>query len=177
MTVKGATDITEQSLEELDNMLMSLDEAMTVDEAHGYICSLIVSNQLSNNNHWHQEIIGEQNFNEREKCLSLLELIKENLSVNLQNEIIFEPLFIEIEEEDYTYHDYTGWCHGFMYGLSLLDIDWDAIPDHIKDLISPISRLALTDEDSENDVSDDEFEEMIEMISGSVSALYDYWNR
>jgi yecA family protein len=133
---------------------------------------------LPSESQWQAEVWGDETLDVHQKEDQLLAKMKADIEHKLQSHQAFEPLYIEVDDEDITYLDYSGWCHGFMYGLSLLELDWQTMNDAIKDLIAPISKLALSDdEDDENDLSDEEFAEMVEMIPGSVAALYQNWHQ
>lgn len=172
-----ATDLSDDDLERLDTSLMALEDAMGIDEAHGYLTALLVLNKMPDETEWLTAVLDEQDINQFGPESELLLRMKANIQHALENHQVFEPLYIEVDDEDITYLDYSGWCHGFMYGLSLQDIDWHDLNDTVKDLIDPISRLSLSeDEDEADDFSDDEYAEMIEMLPGSIAALYQYWH-
>lgn len=170
--------MTEDELESLDTHLMDVDNAMSIDETHGYLTALLASNSLPSDSQWLATVLGNQNLDNYQTECQLLLKMKADIQQTLESSRTFEPLYIEVDDEDITYLDYSGWCHGFMYGLSLHDLDWESVNDSIKDLLAPIGKLALSeDEEDENDLSDEEYTEMIEMIPGSIAALYQYWHQ
>lgn len=168
--------LSEVELEQLDMALLDNEDGMAIDEAHGYLTALAVIGQRLESSTIAKIIYGTEESPDNQGIIMLLMKLHDDIQQTLDSGQHFEPLYIEVDDEDITYLDYEGWCHGFMFGLSETDIDWESVDSNIKDLIAPISQIALADEDGDDELSDEDYAVLIDMIPGSVSGLYQQWH-
>jgi len=174
--------LTEDELAELDNFLLSGSEGgnrMPVDEAHGFIAALIISHLPIEQKAWQSAVWGTPVFadeTEKKHMSDLLQRMQNDIALTLKMGQIFEPLVIEEEDENGEItEDYAGWCIGFMHAITCQQEHWDCLQKNELELLSPIAKLALIDEDEDLEMDDDEYEMCTELIPGTVAGLYSYW--
>ncbi len=173
--------ITEEELGELDTFLLSeaCDEALAVDEAHGYLTALIAGPSRVQEAEWMSAVWGQPKFADdaqREHMTGLLRRMHEDIVTTLEEGLDFEPLAIEIEEEGEILEAYEGWCFGFMLGVGHDEEAWAALPKDEQPLMAPISQLALLHGDEEIEMDDEEYTSWIELLPGAVLGLYSYFH-
>ncbi|MDH5302280.1 MAG: YecA family protein [Gammaproteobacteria bacterium] len=175
--------LTDQELVELDDFLLSTDEqsgALSVDEAHGYISALVVSDAQIEHQEWLSAVLAEADFAndaERDRIEDLLLRMYDEIATGLEAGRRFEPLVIEEEENGEILEIPEGWCYGFMLGVAEEQDRWEDLPREQQELLAPIAKLALTySEDEDTDLDEEDYESLVDLIPGSVNSLYDYWH-
>jgi len=173
--------ITEEELGELDAFLLSeaCDEALAVDEAHGYLTALIAGPSQVPAEEWMATVWGQPKFADtaqRDRMTGLLHRMYDDIVATLETGLDFEPLAIEIEEEGETLEAYEGWCFGFMLGVGHDEEAWAALPKDEQPLMAPISQLALLHGDEEIEMDDEEYTSWVELLPGAVLGLYSYFH-
>jgi len=171
-----ASPLTEQELAELDAFLISDacdEDTLPIDEAHGYLTAMLISGATdAERATWHEAIWGQPGFadeGQKQHVAELLDRLLDDVAASLEKQGSFEPLVVEIEEEGVTIESYEGWCFGFMLGL---DQYWGEWEEEAQDLIIPMARLSLLLEDDAEDMTEEEYEQWVELIPGAVAALY-----
>ena len=175
------TPLTEEELGELDEFLLSdaCDDALSIDEAHGYLTALAVTPNLPAVGEWQAAVWGQPDFadeQQREQMASLLQRLYNEVVSTLVARRDFEPLVIETEEEGELLEAYEGWCFGFMHGVEEQQALWDELPQNEQSLVAPMAQLALLYSDEETDMDDEEYGSWVELIPGAVMGLYAYWH-
>ena len=176
------TPLNETELTELDEFLLSPacdEDALSIDEAHGYLTALAVTPQPPAEEKWVSGVWGQPDFtdeDERERMSSLLLRLYHEIVASLQDRRDFEPLVIETEEEGEVLEAYEGWCFGFMLGVEEQQALWDELPKNEQNLVAPMAQLALLYSDEETDMDDDEYDDWVELLPGAVMGLYAYWH-
>lgn len=175
------TPLNETELGELDEFLLSdaCDDALSIDEAHGYLTALAVTPNLPAEDEWQTAIWGQPDFadeQQRAHMTSLLQRLYSEIVSTLAARRDFEPLVIETEEEGELLEAYEGWCFGFMHGVEEQQALWDELPQNEQSLVAPMAQLALLYSDEETDMDDEEYEGWVELIPGAVMGLYAYWH-
>ncbi len=174
-----STLMSEDELSELDLFLNSSaceEDTLGVDEIHGYLTALLLSaeqGQLPSG--WQEVVWGEPRFsNEAEKVqmTELLQRLPGDIMTTLTRREPFEPLIVENEVDGVTVESYEGWCFGFMLGLEQQWEAWDSQPDEVQDLIIPIAQLALLLDEENEEMSEDEYQQWVELIPGAVAGLF-----
>lgn len=173
--------LTDEDLMELDDLLLSAEEGeedrLSVDEAHGYITALAVSgSERLETGDWLEDILGESQDDARPRMEELLIRLKDELLEMLSSTEIFEPLIAEEEEDGEVFVAYEGWCYGFMLAVSNDEDAWSELPKDEQDLLMPIAKLALLDAEEEDEIDEEEYEMLAELIPGSVKGLAAYWH-
>ena len=173
--------ISEEELGELDSFLLSeaCDEALAVDEAHGYLTALIAGPSQVQPEEWMGSVWGQPKFADaaqRERMTGLLSRMYDDIVATLEEGLDFEPLAIEIEEEGEILEAYEGWCFGFMLGVGHDEEAWTALPKDEQPLMAPISQLALLHGDEEIEMDDEEYTSWVELLPGAVLGLYSYFH-
>lgn len=173
--------ISEEELGELDSFLLSdaCDEALAVDEAHGYLTALIVGPSQIESEEWMTAVWGQPRFADdaqREQMTGLLHRMYDDIAATLQAGLDFEPLAIEVEEEGELLEAYEGWCFGFMLGVGHDEEAWAELPKDEQPLMAPISQLALLHGDDEIEMDDEEYTSWVELLPGAVLGLYSYFH-
>lgn len=176
------TPLNEAELGELDEFLLSDacdEDALSIDEAHGYLTALVVTPDLPADDQWQTAIWGQPTFADEQQRLrmsSLLQRLYKEVVTTLQARLDFEPLVIETEEEGDILEAYEGWCFGFMLGVEQQQALWDELPHNEQSLVAPMAQLALLYSDEETDMDDDEYDDWVELMPGAVMGLYAYWH-
>ncbi len=179
------TGLSEQELVELDDFLLSDacdDDALSVDEAHGFLTALIVGPDAVPQDDWLQAVWGQPRFaDEAEAKLMTDKLLRlyGNIEATLREGHPFEPLVVEEEEEGEVYEAYEGWCFGFMLGVEEQEKLWSPLPKDQQALLAPMGQLALLTSDEEGeepDMDEAEYEAWVELLPGAVTALYAFWH-
>ncbi len=180
MSVHNPLDEAEMSL--LDSFLLSpacADDALAIDEAHGLLTALsLCPGQLGEG--WHTEVWGEAEFEspaQQAHIADLLDRLAADVKAALAKRGPFEPLVVEIEEEDGDLLEaYEGWCYGFMLGVAMYQEAWDGLAKEQEALLLPIASLAmLSDEEEPPEMSDEEYDDWVELLPGAVRGLHDWW--
>lgn len=173
--------ISEEELGELDSFLLSeaCDEALAVDEAHGYLTALIAGPSHVQEEEWMGAVWGQPRFvdaAQRDHMIKLLQRMHDDIVATLEGGLDFEPLAIEIEEEGELLEAYEGWCFGFMLGVGHDEEAWASLPKDEQPLLTPISQLALLHGDDEIEMDDEEYTSWVELLPGAVLGLYSYYH-
>jgi len=183
MNAQANQPLNDQELVELDDFLLSTDEdsgSLAVDEAHGYITALVVSDAQLEHQQWLGAVLGEATFSdaaEQARVEELLLRMYDEIAHSLEKGARFEPLVIEEEEAGEIIDVPEGWCYGFMLGVAEEQERWEDLPREQQELLAPIAKLALTySEDEDTDLDDEDYESLVELIPGSVNSLYDFWH-
>lgn len=174
--------LTDDEILELDEFLLEFEaqnDVLLVDEAHGFITALCVSHVSLDDHSWMRDVIGEASFKsdaQKQRIIDLLSRMREEISQGLSDKKPFEPLVAEVEDEEgYLYEANEGWCYGFMLGVSQEEARWEDLPNNEQALLMPIARLALLQSEEEFELDDEEYEQLVELIPGSVAGLYQFF--
>lgn len=173
--------LSEDEFAELDSFLLSEacdDETLTVDEAHGFLTALIIAPESTPEASWLETIWGEPRFADEAEAGRMTDLMRRlynDIETTLAKRLNFEPLAVELEDEDEVIVAYEGWCYGFMLGVEVHEAVWEELPKDEQALLAPIGKLALlNNEDEEAEMDDDEYESWVELLPGAVMGLYSY---
>lgn len=182
MSTNLDTPLNETELAELDEFLLSdasHEDALSIDEAHGYLTALLVTPNPPADEQWLATIWDRPDFaddSQKEHMTALLQRLYNEVAATLQARRDFEPLVIETEEEGETLEAYEGWCFGFMHGVEEQQALWDELPQNEQNLVAPMAQLALLYSDEESEMDDDEYDDWVELLPGAVMGLYAYWH-
>ncbi|MDH5546450.1 MAG: YecA family protein [Gammaproteobacteria bacterium] len=185
MSSEYVTPLSDDEIVELDNFLLSgdeeEDERLSVDEAHGYITALVVSADATLfDEGWMQGIWGDPAFHdddEKERMVSLLWRMRNDINNELSSGEVFEPLIVEEEEDGELLETHEGWCYGFMLAVSSHQHLWEDLPRNEQELLMPIARLAMLASDEDADIDDEEYSQLVELVPGAVGGLYAFWRK
>jgi len=168
--------LSDDELAELDTFLLEGDasDRLQIDEAHGYLSSLIIGGEDVGTAEWLTDIWGELECSDERKArvTELFLRLYYETELGLREEHPFEPLVIEEEEEGELYEVYDGWCFGFMLGVANHEKKWSRVATESQDLLAPIATLALLHRDEDHELSEDEYTTCVELLPGSVFELY-----
>jgi len=183
MSSKSDVAPSEEALAELDAFLLSNacgDEALSVDQAHGFITALIAGPEPMGDD-WMQQVWGRPDFSDKEQAERMSELLRwmrDDIAATLEEGRPFEPLVVEEEEEGELFEVYEGWCYGFMLALAERPAPWEGLPKDQQALLTPIAQLALLEnEEAETEMDEDEYLSWVELLPGAVAGLYGFWHR
>ncbi len=175
--------LNDEELAELDEFLLSDacdDDVLSVDEVHGFLTALLVGPQAMEEAEWLDVAWGEPRFADaaqQQQLVGLMQRLYRDIEATLKAGRDFEPLAVEVEEEDGTVVvAYEGWCFGFMLGVESAQSEWDELPKAEENLLAPMAQLALLNSDEEPQMDDDEYEQWVELLPGAVLGLYSYWH-
>lgn len=172
----------DDELAQLDSFLLSDacdEETLGIDEAHGLLTALHLIPEEVDEASWLDAIWGEPSFADPAQQAQMSELLRrmraEILAI-LDTRSEFEPLVIELDEEGETVEAWEGWCQGFVMGMELFPLHWEALPKDEQALVVPMAQLALLASDDEMEMDDQEYQDWLELIPGAVMGLYAYWH-
>lgn len=175
--------LSDDELAKLDDFLLSEacdDEALSVDEAHGFLTALLLSPCDVVEGEWLSQVWGEPRFaddSQRDHLQALLQRMYGEIEGALKAGRDFEPLAVEVEEDGVDVVAYEGWCFGFMMGVESCQTEWDKLPKDEANLLAPMAQLALLHSDEEPQMDEEEYEAWVELLPGAVMGLYGYWHR
>lgn len=174
--------LNETELGELDEFLLSDacgEDALSIDETHGYLTALVITPTPPADEQWLTAIWGQPAFadeSQKQHMTSLLQRLYNEVASSLQVRRDFEPLVIETEEDGETVEAYEGWCFGFMLGVEQQQGLWDELPQNEQNLVAPMAQLALLYSDEEAEMDEEEYDGWVELLPGAVMGLYAYWH-
>ncbi|MCK5876372.1 MAG: UPF0149 family protein [Candidatus Marithrix sp.] len=165
----------EEIYEPLDKSLQQVGALMNAAEAHGILSSFLCVSQ--SNDKWLQHILGNAAVDGlASKCQRQLQLVR-NYTLEKLNSLDceFTPLLpnddVAISQR---VQNLGGWCEGFIFGLGLANINFESLPNDVKefvdDLIS-ISHIAPITEDNPTDEND--YTQLVEYVKVGVINIYE----
>ena len=180
--------ITDLEVEELENFLFSEDvpeECMTLSEIDGFLTALAAGPVLIPPSEWLPVIWqGDgpvfETPQELERVLALILALNARIVETLKKGEIAPMFNIEMDEDDNELMTPDGWCWGFMQGVMLREEAWKPLIDsEDRELLDPIAMIAgggrEMPEFAEIQDSEEDYEEFLDLISGSALDIYDYW--
>lgn len=175
------TPLSNDELAELDQFLLSADddeERLPIDEAHGYLTALVVSNALQDE--WLEAVWGVPRFTNDEEAGHMTQLIqrmRQEIVDSLAHHRPFDPLVIEEEDEQgEVVEAYEGWCFGFMRAVADDQQCWEELSKSEQELLTPIAKLAMLCAEEEPQIDEDEYSDCVELLPGAVAGLYQHWH-
>ena len=175
--------LTDDELETLDSFLLSDacdDDALAIDEAHGFLTALQLPPHAHTLEQWLPRIWGEPVFHDeaqRQQMSTLLQRLSDDIATTLAARRDFEPLVIEMEEDGERIEAHEGGCFGFVLGMEMNQELWEALPKNEQDLVLPMAQLALLYSEEETEMDEDEYLDWVDLIPGAVMGLYSWWHR
>ncbi len=172
---------TAEDLDQLEHLLATVapEDAMSVDEIHGFLTALVCTPELLLPSEWLHFVWGgdEPEFATTEQANEVIDLIMRfaNHVVERLVEDDLDPLFLALEFPDGKVRLYPfGWCIGFLEGTRLLPECWQG--DELGEMLWPIEELAdaIGDHSDIDAWPDDEalIEERAEQVVLAVSSIY-----
>jgi len=170
--------MTDDEYSRLDEILMqNIDECLSIDEAHGFLSGIAVSQIELSNDECVEGICGDSKFDEKSRQeVSVLVLnMYSDIKSMLHGSEPFDILFIETEEQGEIVEVFEGWCQGFMLAISQEQQLWDSLENTEQSILSPIAKLALLISDESLEMEDDEYDMLVELLPGAVMGLNSYF--
>jgi yecA family protein len=162
----------------LDEILIeNIDECLSIDEAHGFLTAIQVSQITLSNENLFESICGDSKLETKiaSETLELLLSMNSDIQVMLNNSAPFDILIIETEDDGELVEVIEGWCHGFMLAVSQEQSAWDNLGKNEQSILSPIAKLALLISDEQLEMEDDEYDMLVELLPGAVIGLNSYF--
>jgi len=180
--------ITDTELEELENFLLSdqvPEESMTLSELDGFLTALAVGPEIVPPSEWLPVLWqGEgpvfETLQDVERVLGLILALNARIVEDIQKNELAPMFNIEAQGDGSELMTPDGWCWGFMQGVMLREDAWKPLLDSEDDeLLAPIAMIAsggrLMPEFATIQNSPEEYEEFLDLISGSALDIRDYW--
>ena len=180
--------ITDEEVQELENFLFGdtvPEECMTLSEIDGFLTALAAGPVLIPPSEWLPVIWqGDgpvfETPQELERVLALILALNARIVETLSKGEIAPMFNIEMDEDDNELMTPDGWCWGFMQGVMLREEAWKPLIDSDdRELVDPIAMIAgggrEMPEFAEIQDSEEDYEEFLDLISGSALDIYDYW--
>lgn len=182
--------LTDNEFEALEDFLMSEatpKQCMDTSIIDGFFAAIALNPIIITPSQWLPWIWDMENgkespkFSSREEasCINDYLLRYYNMVSQSIAEGWFLPLFMEVEQQDGSeFFDATGWCMGFMLGVSIFVDPWKPIMENHFELIAPMGLLG-TDKGMEllensNDIKR-ATKEAYEAIPDAIDDLYAYF--
>ncbi len=170
--------MTDEDYSRLDGILMdNIDECLALDEAHGFLTAILVSQIELSQQECVESICGDSNLDASvaAELSDLISTMYADIKQMLSSNQPFDILLIEIEEDDEIIEVFEGWCHGFMLAVSQEHDIWSTLEKNEHSILSPIAKLALLISDESLDMEEDEYELLVELLPGAVIGLNNYF--
>ncbi len=180
--------ITDAELEELEAFLLSErvpEEGMSLSELDGFLTALAVGPEIIPPSTWLPVVWQGQepvfdSPKDIERVLGLILALHSRIAQGIRQDEL-DPLFnVELREDGSELLTPDGWCWGFMQGVSLREEAWKPLLDSEDgELLDAIAMIAgggrQLPEFAPIQNSPEEYEEFLDMISGSALDIRDYW--
>ena len=180
--------ITDAEVEELESFLFAdtiPEECMTLSEIDGFLTALAAGPVLVPPSEflpviWQGDGPVFETPQELERVLALILALNARIVETLQKGEIAPMFNIEVDEDDNELMTPDGWCWGFMQGVMLREAAWKPLIDSDdRELLDPIAMIAGGGREMPEfaEIQDDpeQYEEFLDLISGSALDIYDYW--
>jgi len=180
--------ITDAEVEELENFLFSdkvPEECMTLSELDGFLTALAVGPVTVPPSEWLPVVWqGDgpvfENPQELERVLALILALNARIIEGIKKDEIAPMFNIEPMDDGSELMTPDGWCWGFMQGMLLREDAWKPLMDSEEgDLLDPIAMMAgggrEMPEFAEIQDSPEDYDEFLDLISGSALDIHDYW--
>jgi uncharacterized protein len=181
MSIPIDASLTDDELIELDDFLLSAgedSECLTIDEAHGYLSALAVTQLQAEQDQWLEAIWGTPAFEDeavQERITGLLLRMYEDIAATLEASLPFEPLIIENEVDGELLESYEGWCYGFMLEVGDNPVCWEQLSKDEDPLLLPIAKLAMQCNEDEPELDEEEYQMLVELLPGSLAGLHAFF--
>jgi uncharacterized protein len=164
---------------------------MTIEALDGYLTAMAIGPTTVPPSYWLPGVWGPSEdhapkFETMDHAQHILGLILRNMNgiiASLENDPdAFEPVFgfSRFDGDDHEYIDGEAWAMGFMHGLMLIRMDWQALFDSEegREALEPIRLMGALDlPDEVLDVVDtpQQREVLTKQFPASVAAIYRFW--
>lgn len=186
--------LSEKEREELNAFLLSeatSDATMQLDHLDGYLTALVVGPVAVDTSVWLPKVWGpgsrdEPAFDTMEQASRILDLILRHMSdiatVLEDDPDRYEPLFDHVvyKGDAREYVDGEMWARGFMQGIGLRRLEWQAFFDEpgSAEILRPIHLLGadeVSDEEEALTATPQQREELAGRCAASVARIYRFW--
>ncbi|MCW8829030.1 MAG: UPF0149 family protein [Gammaproteobacteria bacterium] len=192
------TPLSDQEIDELNRFLLEripeeeanaavegVDEGvLDISELDGFLTAIVSGPQPLKPSEWLPVLWGEYepawgSNAEAEATISLV-LRHMNAIVNTLVEAPeeFEPIVLEVEEEEATITSVEEWCLGYMKGVSLAMSAWQQGGQEVMDLLFPV--MVFTTEEGRSSLARldaQELDTLKRSLPTTVRKLYAFWQR
>ncbi|MCW9087960.1 MAG: UPF0149 family protein, partial [Gammaproteobacteria bacterium] len=192
------TPLSDQEIDELNRFLLEripeeeanaavegVDEGvLDISELDGFLTAIVSGPQPLKPSEWLPVLWGEyepawRSDAEAEATISLV-LRHMNAIVNILIEVPeeFEPIVLEVEEEDATITSVEEWCLGYMKGVSLAMGAWQQGGQEVMDLLFPV--MVFTTEEGRSSLARldaQELDTLKRSLPTTVRKLYAFWQQ
>ncbi len=176
--------------DELDGLLAELptEDGLRIDGAQGLLAALAIGPEAIAPSDWLPIVLGEDPellaYDEVDLVCGMLLRLAANVSHSLDH-FVFEPVFMQSEEDGEIQIDPGGWCEGFSIGIDLQSERWERqlrSDPALMELLSPILQLGVETgvfEDIQRDdlpaLTEDERDGLIRVLPARLIDLRHYW--
>ncbi len=176
--------------DELDGLLAELptEDGLRIDGAQGLLAALAIGPEAIAPSEWLPIVLGEDPellaYHDVDLVVGMLLRLAANVSQSLEH-FVFEPVFMQSEEDGEIQIDPGGWCEGFSIGIDLQSERWEEqlrSDPVLMDLLSPILQLGVETgvfDDIQSDdlaaLTEDEREALIRVLPTRLIDLRHYW--
>lgn len=172
--------IPEEAAEAADG---EVDEGiLDISELDGFLTAIVSGPQPLNPSEWMPVLWGEfePEWASTEESEAILSLVLRHMNgiVTTLNEAPeeFEPIVLEVDEDEASFTSVEEWCLGYMKGVSLSMEAWQQGGQEVMDLLFPI--MVFTTADGRNSLERlevDELETLKRSLPSSVRKLHAFW--
>lgn len=190
------TPLSDQEIDELNRFLLDRipeEEALVADEntdeglldiseLDGFLTAIISGPEVLTPSQWLPVLWGEYEpqWSSPEEAEEKISLVLRHMN-GIVNTLMdapeeFEPIVLEVEEDEGTVTSVEEWCLGYMKGVSLAFNAWQQGGEEVMDLLFPIM-VFTTDEGRSNlaKLEPAELETLKRSLPNSVRKLHAFW--
>jgi len=181
-----STPLTDVEYEELDEFLLSVehdDAVLDLSEFDGFITAVVSGPVTIMPSTWMPALWGGEDnapvWDSLEDYQFIFGLMVRHMNTTsatlLEEQMEFEPMFLESTVDGVTHWVVDEWCTGYMKGVTLYPAAAVTIPDMIE-MLAPIRQFADPDGwDSLKGKNHREIRALQEQIAPAARAIHAYW--
>ncbi len=188
------TPLSDQEIDQLNRFLIeripdeegladSVDEGvLDISELDGFLTAIISGPRPIVPSEWLPVLWGEfePKWGSTEESEAIISMVLRHMNgiVNILTEspAEYEPIVLEVEEDDMTVTSVEEWCLGYMKGVGLSTEAWRHAGEEVMEMLFPI--MVFTTEEGRNSLAGLEADELATLkrsIPMAVRKLHAYW--
>jgi uncharacterized protein len=187
------TPLSDQEIDELNRFLLAripdeeesdaVDEGvLDISELDGFLTAIVSGPRPIQPSEWLPVLWGqfEPVWRSDEEAEAIVSLVLRHMngivSILTESPDEFEPIVLEVEEDDATVTSVEEWCLGYMKGVGLAADDWRQGGEEAMEILFPI--MVFTSDEGRkrlDELDADELKTLKSSIPSAVRKLYAFW--
>lgn len=176
--LSGGETLTDSDLAFLEQMLLKYQTEYSpanLSSLHGFLTAIVSGPNMLPPSYWLPQLWGGEDMQpnweemgEVERFMGCLFSMMNNIvSMLMESSQKFSAMFIG----DDSYTDVSSWCFGYIEGVGLDDVAWDALPNHLIMKVKFLDELSVL----EQRVTGKERIALNNQVVGIAEELHAYW--